>query len=150
MANKYPLRTRMKTEEIHTRQLQIDVHSVTATGGAAVPVQLPQGAYVAEIHAWATALDQPVTIKVEPYVDPGQTLTSGSYKFLEIGSGTATTNITMEANTATAKGYVRVMVPSGDQYGAAAPLLSLFGSRYVLTTSATTGIINLAVVSVEI
>ena len=149
MANQYPLRVRSKREEIHTFQVELDIHNVTPTG-VAVPTQLPSGAYSMQLNIWATDLDKPVVIKVQPYVDDLQTLVDGSFKFLEIGATTATTNITVEANTSTAKGYVRIVIPAGDQYGAAAPALTLFGAQYTVVTTATTGILKIAVLAVEI
>ena len=149
MASKYPLKVRRVVREVHGDQITIDVHNITPTG-TTVPTQLPAGVYAAQISVWATALDQPAVIKIQPYADDAQTLVDGSYKFLAIGAATATTNITIEANTATAKGYVRVLIPSGDQYGAAAPVMTVFGSQYTVTTTATTGIIKIALTAVEL
>ena len=148
MASKYPLRTRHKFEEVFGGQQVIDLHNITPTG-VSTGSQLPGGAYSAAISVHGVALDRPVVLTIKPYADEAQTLVDGAYKFLEIGGTTATTNITIEANTATAKGYVRILVPAGDQYGAAAPIVSIFGSQYTLSTTATTGILTIATLAVE-
>jgi hypothetical protein len=141
---------RMKREEVHTSNFQIDVHDITATSGTNITFNLPPGGYNILISVWATALDQPVIAKLYPFIDHEQTLTNGANKFLSTGETTAVTLITVEANTATAKGYQYAVIQSGDQYGLAAPVLSHHGAQLVISTTATTGLINFASVSVEI
>lgn len=141
---------RMKREEIHVSEFQIDVHDITATSGTNINFNLPPGGYNILASIWATALDQPATVKIYPFVDHAQTLTSGENAFLFSGSTTAVTLITVEANTTTAKGYQFAVLQSGDQYGLAAPNLSLHGAKMTISTTATTGIINIASLSVEI
>lgn len=140
---------RMKREEIHVSEFQIDVHNITPTGGD-VDFNLPPGGYNIIASVYATALDQDAVIKIYPYVDRAQTLTSGENAFLISGSTTAVTIITVESNTATAKGYQFAVLQSGDQYGLAAPNLALYGAKMTITTTATTGLINFASLAVEI
>ncbi len=140
---------RMKREEIHLSESTVDVHNITPSGGS-VDFNLPPGGYNILVGIHATALDKPAVIKIFPYADKEQTLVAGENAFLESGSTTAVTLITVEANTATAKGYVYSVLQSGDQYGLAAPNLTLYGAKMTIVTTATTGLINFASVAVEI
>lgn len=141
---------RPKREEIHVSQFQLDVHDMTATSGTNVTFNLPPGGYNILASVWATALDAVATVKIYPYVDDQQTLLDGPNDLLRVGSTTSTSVLTIEANTSTAKGYQFAVIQSGDQYGLAAPNLSLFGAKMVIATTATTGLINFASVAVEI
>lgn len=140
---------RRKHEEVHVSEFQIDVHNITPTGGS-VDFNLPPGGYNILASAYGTALDKPVVLKIYPYVDKAQTITDGANEFLMIGSTTAVTIITIEANTTTQKGYQFAVLQSGDQYGLAAPNMSLYGAKMTVVTTATTGLINFGSVAVEI
>lgn len=146
MSYPFPERTRMKRMEVIGQQ----VDGLCASGTVTFDVNLPPGAFATGFTAFTEANDAAVVFKVTPYVDHDQTLlANSSFKFLLVGATTATTNVTI-AITSTKIGVAGMVVPAGDQYGAAAPVLCVHGYQVEVGNTGSTGTWDLAFVATEI
>ncbi len=146
MSYPYPKRIRPVLREVHGQ----DIGPVTCTATTvAATVNLPAGAYVIGFTVMASGTSDPIVVKAAPWVDEAQTTLNGYYKFLETGATTATTNITLAA-TGTTRGWSGVLVATGDQYGAAAPIVTVHGSQLTVACTGTTGTWQIASSAVEL
>lgn len=77
------------------------------------------GQYKVAIHAWhgAQTMVDPITLKIRPWVDHGQTIPGNALNMFELGSATLATAITLSA-TSVAAGAVVQVVPGADAAGA--------------------------------
>ena len=148
MAYPYPYKSRHNFREIHTADGSVTISDITPTGGS-VDFNLPPGAYSIQVSVWGASNDKPATLTIAPYVDPAQTLLAGNNKFLAIGSTTAAVTITVPTATATAVGAQYLIIQAGDQYGAAAPVMSLAGSKMTIATTATSGVLHYSYIAME-
>lgn len=146
MVYPFPERNRIKQNEVKGQTAS----GACSAGTITFPSNLPQGTYAVGWAVKTSGNDQAVVFTVTPWVDRAQTLASvNSYKFLVTGGTTATTNITM-AITSTVRGNTGVLIPAGDQYGAAAPVIVVHGAEVTVGTTATTGTWELSYTAVEI
>lgn len=141
----YPHRTRMIRRECIGNEISYDC----ASGTVSQALTLPASAFAIGLAVHNVANAGTVTITAAPYADHDQTVTDGSYKFLKTGAATATTNISIAA-TSTEAGWTGMVVPAGDQYGAAAPIITVHGSQLSITTASVTGALTIAYSAVEL
>ena len=147
MAYPYPAKTRHKFQEI----IVIEASGSCSAGTVTFNSALPNSAFAVGAAAYAVGNDQPVVITSYQYADRDQTITGdSSYKFLKTGESTATTNLTIPTATATQVGITGALIPAGDQYGLAAPVLPVYGAKITVDTTATTGTWYLAYSAVEL
>ena len=145
----YPPRTRHRFYEVISGSGSGSCSAIS--GSTNLTISLPRSAYAIGITAHCVSNDQPVVFKVAKWVDEEQTIVAdSSYKFLKTGGSTATTNVTVPTATATQVGQSLILIPAGDQYGAAAPALPIYGVQVTITTTATTGTWNFSYSAVEI
>lgn len=114
--------------------------SFTAAGTVQSTLDLPASGWAIGLAVLVSTSDGTVTIKAMPWADHEQTVSDGNFKFLKTGASTATTNITLAA-TSTSIGYTGVVVPAGDQYGAAAPIITVHGSKLEVTAAGTATVV---------
>ena len=146
MAYPYPHRTRMKRNEV----IGVHINGSCSAGTVTFDVNLPAGAWAIGLSFQGNANDQAVVASVSPWVDHEQTVISSTgYKVLKTGDTTATTNLTL-AITSTKVGHTGMLIPAGDQYGAAAPVIVVHGAQVTISTTATTGTWELSYSAVEI
>ena len=146
MVYPYSPRTRMKRMEVVGQRVAGDCASGTATFN----YNLPPGAFATGFTFEAAGTDQEVIATVTPWVDHDQTLLADSnFKFILVGATSATTNVTLAA-TGTRVGVAGMVVPTGDQYGAAAPVVCVHGYQIVVDTTSTSGTWKIAFSAVEI
>lgn len=146
MAYSFPHKTRMKREEVIGQMAS----GSCAAGTITFNVNLPAGSWAIGFSLMGVANDKPFVATVAPWVDHEQTvLSSTSYKFLKTGGTTATTILSV-ASTSTKLGHTGVLIPAGDQYGAAAPVIVVHGAQITIASTATTGTWELAYTAVEI
>lgn len=135
MTYPYADRNRVRRNEVIVN----NVSGACSAGTVTFNVDTPRGAWAYGFAFEVVANDAPVVVTLTPWVDREQTLLAdSSYKFLKTGNTTATTNLTM-AITSTKIGAAGVIIPAGDQYGAAAPILPVYGAQVTISTTASTG-----------
>ena len=145
MAYPYEHKNRVQAKQVLNNAL-----SGTISGTSVFPISLPPSGYAIGMTVEIAAMDQDVLLTAAPYVDHYQTYTNGAFKFLQTGGTTAAVTVTFAA-TATGKvGWCGVLVPAGDQYGAAAPVVTVHGTQVTLGSTATTGTFKIAYTAVEI
>jgi len=132
-----PHRTNLNRRSNLTEEITV---SFTAAGTVTSTLDLPASAWAIGLGVLVSTSDGTVTIKAAPWADHDQTVADGNFKFLKTGATTATTNITLAA-TSTSLGYTGMVVPAGDQYGAAAPIISVHGSQLTIMAAGTATVV---------
>jgi hypothetical protein len=112
----------------------------TAAGTVQSTLDLPASGWAIGLGMIVSSSDGTVTITAAPWADHDQSVIGTSYKFLATGASTATTNISVAA-TSTSLGYTGMVVPAGDQYGAAAPIIAVHGSQLTITAAGTATVV---------
>ena len=132
-----PHRTNMNRRSNLSEEITL---AFTAAGTVQSTLNLPASGWAIGLGVVVSTSDGTVTITAKPWADHDQTVTDGAYKFLKTGATTATTNITIAA-TSTSLGYTGVVIPAGDQYGAAAPVIAVHGSQLTITAAGTATVV---------
>jgi hypothetical protein len=146
MAYPYNERTRPIRRENHGQAIEGSL----INGTISVTYNLPPGMYATGYAVQTSGNTAPVVFKVTPWVDHAQTLLADSnFKFLKVGATTATTNVSLAATT-THRGQVGMVIPAGDQYGAAAPVMCVHGFQIDTTSTAAVGTYKIHFVASEI
>ena len=146
MTYPYPHRTRPIHREVHSHSFTGSCSAGTATD----TVNLLAGALVVGVSLEVSNTDKTVVLTAQPWSDHAQSvLADTSFKLLKVGASTATTNLTMAATATGDLGSVAVLIPAGDQYGAAAPIVIQHGMQFTVATTATTGTWRLTYEEVE-
>jgi hypothetical protein len=145
MSYPYPHRTRAQRREVRSASFEV----AAGTGTTTHVLNLPAGAFAMGITVETVANGGTVVANVTPFVDDAQTITAGKFKFLSTGATTASTNITLAA-TSTKRGYHGVIIPAGDQYGAAAPILAIHGMKIEVTAASSVGTAEVHYTAVEL
>jgi hypothetical protein len=108
-------------------------------GTIAVTYNLPPGMYSTGYTFATVANAGTVIVEVVPWVDHEQTqLADTSFKFLKVGATTATTNVSVNT-TSTKTGQAGMVIPAGDQYGAAAPVPCVHGYQISIESTSSVG-----------
>lgn len=139
-----------KTRISHHQALSAQFTGSTAAGTLVVPVAWSPAAYAIGMSMVVSANDTTVTVNLVPYADDAQTKVAGEYQFLLTGAATAASTLTFAATATGTAAWHGVIVPTGDQYGAAAPIMSLHGSRLTMGTTGSTGSFTLTYLAVEL
>jgi hypothetical protein len=128
------------------------LNATTVASTQTMNIDLPPGLFQITLAVTQAANSGTSTIKITPWCDEAQTIANGSYKFLAIGSVTATTNISL-ASATVASGGVYGVLPSGDQYGLAAQASAPYGASLSVTMNGstfTTDQVYIHIVAVEV
>jgi hypothetical protein len=146
----YPFeyKTRLRRPEVLSFEYE-KTFTATTANTITLPGNLPPGAYAISMAINVTGTNQPIVLRVAPYVDREQSTTDGSYNFVQTGTSVTVTNITFAA-TGTLTGAVYGIVPSGDQYGLAAAVITPYGDQFTISSTATAGTIKFGVMAVEV
>ncbi len=150
----YKRRTRMKTEEIIFRDSEINLANITSPYVVPNAHDLPPGMFVIGAAVHGVGNDQDVVLELKPYIDQEQTIVGASFwRWVSVGIPSVATGnksfLTVTAATTTPTGYMEYIVPGSDEYGAAAPVVQVFGSQLTITTTATTGLLRVTFTAVE-